>query len=249
MSFFGSTNFLLEVAKGNVAGHNIMTNIALSPTTGAVEQDISFTGGTLVYPTGAESLEIVSASANDTAAGTGTQEVTIDYLNTSYVEQSVTVATNGGTVTTGITDFFRPIGNGLVSSAWGSGLENDGNITLQVSGGGNVRLTMEAKRNRSRDCYLTIPAGKVGIFVYTFSSVAKGDDSVHEVAVRGEGEGFISLLPFSNVGDSFELSLPSGSDMIQEKTDVKIVAKSSNNSRVSFAYRILLIDNDMVNQG
>jgi hypothetical protein len=43
--------------------------------------------------------------------------------------------------------------------------------------------------------------------------------------------------------------LPVSSQQIPAKTDIKITLVSSNNSHASVAYQVLLVDEDLVNQG
>ncbi len=51
-----------------------------------------------------ESLSLYCRDSDDAAGGVGVEEVTIEYIDTSYAPQTKVVATNGGTTTTGITD-------------------------------------------------------------------------------------------------------------------------------------------------
>ncbi|MCP4989157.1 MAG: hypothetical protein GY928_24790, partial [Colwellia sp.] len=64
--------------------------------------------------------------------GVGIQEVTIDYIDTSYAAQSTTVATNGGTASTGITDAVFV--NDIYASAIGSNGVAVGNIHVHKTG-------------------------------------------------------------------------------------------------------------------
>ena len=120
MSNFGAKNFLLEISKGNVPGHRIFTVLSNKAVLTA-KADIWDVAGSLVYPVGAETLEIIT-TGNDTAAGTGAQEVTIEYLDTSYVTQTATAATNAGTQAITTVNFFRL--QRMIVSAAGTGGAN-----------------------------------------------------------------------------------------------------------------------------
>ena len=65
MSYIGSKDFLIEVAKGNIAGHSIIEKFG-SAVVGTALTPVSVS---TVYetPTSAVALEIVSSDANDTA--------------------------------------------------------------------------------------------------------------------------------------------------------------------------------------
>ncbi len=51
-----------------------------------------------------EALSIYCEDTDDTAGGSGVEEVTIKWIDVNYDAQTTTVATNGGTVSTGITN-------------------------------------------------------------------------------------------------------------------------------------------------
>ncbi len=83
------SKFLIEVSKGNVPGHSIIHKFGH----GDVGTSMVPVTNSLVYqtPTTAVALEVVSADADDTAAGAGAQAVTIIglALNGSVVTQVV----------------------------------------------------------------------------------------------------------------------------------------------------------------
>lgn len=86
-------DFLIEVVKGNVPGHSIVYKFG-SATVGTTLVPIC---ASLNYrtPTTAQALEFVSASANDTALGTGAREITLMGLDANWNEVVQTIATNG----------------------------------------------------------------------------------------------------------------------------------------------------------
>lgn len=103
-------DFLLEIQKGNVAGHKIMRGIGErnnigTTTTGEdlwLGNDLSSTpsapASTTKIPVPAdagEQMSIISESANDTAAGTGIRTLTITYIDGSGNEQTTTVIMGG----------------------------------------------------------------------------------------------------------------------------------------------------------
>ena len=99
------TDFYTEVAKGNVPGHSIIHKFgsALLTTT----QQVITRTGSYQTPTSVVSLEIVSDSSNDTAAGIGAQEVTVIGLNADWEEVTFTVIMNGLTPVPLGTDLIR----------------------------------------------------------------------------------------------------------------------------------------------
>ena len=133
---------------------NNRTSVSYIDSLTTTFQDVWGGGGVMVLPTGAETYELVSANANDTAAGTGARSVLVETLDASGIIQSQIVATNGGTATvTGTHTFPRSI---IVIDS-GSNQTNVGDITLQVAGGGNVRSVIIADEGLSKDSHYKVP--------------------------------------------------------------------------------------------
>lgn len=243
MSFFGSSDFYLEVAKGNVPGHSILNVAGNNPLVGTVVEEVWDPGGILVYPTVNESWEIFSANANDTAAGTGAQEVTIRYLDDAYIEQTpIVLATNGGTVSLGISDGFRFL-NARVTAIGSSGL-NEGNITIRVTGAGATRGQINATNNESQDSHLTIPAGKTG-FILTFYHEINKNEDINFIYKRTDGDNGIFRTIFSSslYQDQTGLVPKAPADALPEKTDLKALCVSSNtNARATSIFQVLMVD-------
>lgn len=84
MSYLGTKDFGLEVARQNVAGQAGWTIPgARDAIDTANYQDLTGTGhDTLPRPAGTN-IEIVSSSANDTSGGTGVRAVDIEYLDSN----------------------------------------------------------------------------------------------------------------------------------------------------------------------
>jgi hypothetical protein len=198
----------------------------------------------MTYPAVAESWEMVSADANDTAAGTGAREVTITYLDDSYIEQEQVVATNGGTVSTAIMDGFRFIGARV--TAVGSGGENAGNITIQVTGGGDIRGQINSGNtsNESQHGHYTIPAGKTGYLLTVYEEINKNEDIRFNIRRTDADNGvFRTLITSSLYQDQFGLVLKAPSDPIPAKSDIKVECVSSNALAIgTIFYQIILVD-------
>lgn len=106
---------------------------------------------------GAESWEIVSANAADTAAGTGARTVLIQYLDDSYTQQQVIVTLNGTTPVAIAADCFRHQSAQVITA--GSGRTNAGQLTIRVAGAGASRALVAAGFSSSRQASFTVPVG------------------------------------------------------------------------------------------
>jgi hypothetical protein len=216
MSRFGSTEYYLEVARGNVEGASIINKFGhnpLVPTTGAdIWSGLGLYG---FYPTSAEDMEIVSSNGNDTSGGTGARTAIIFGLDGSGLEIDETATLNGGTVQLNntYTAVYRVV------------------ITVRISGGGTTAAIVAADDGQTQMTHYTIPAGKTGYFIEGY--VALGNDNKNGVdgtfqwmsRVGGVGgawsvQGQVNLI---NIGSShfiYRYGAPAGP--LPELTNIKI---------------------------
>lgn len=155
----GTGEFLAAALRGDVpgirrvvfAGYNNDVDIATVP------EDIfpAIESTTIPRVTVAESWEIVSASINDTAAGTGARTVSITTLNGSYGEVTQTVTLNG-TTAVALTGTHIAINAGVVATAGSIGV-NEGILTIRVAGGGAARAYLSANDGVLNQCKFTVP--------------------------------------------------------------------------------------------
>ena len=166
MSTQFSRDFLIEVAKGNIAKHSIIHKFGKA-SVGTTLQPVT-SSGTYQTPTTATALEFVSSSANDTSAGSGAREVTVLGLNSSWAEVSQTVTTSGTTPVNLTTDLIR-LYRWYVSSsgtyATESAGSHSGTLTIRtqdaVTDWSTITITPFAKGQSEIGVY-TIPTGKTG---------------------------------------------------------------------------------------
>ena len=145
MSYLGDKDFLIEVAKGNVAGHELVHKFGSIDNLGSTMTPVC-TSGTYPTPTAAVSLEMVSSSINDDVAGTGALSVRVFGLDANWAvqEQDVTLT---GTVAAAVPGTWLRVyrlkvtGSGTYGSP--AAASHNSTINLQVSGGGAIWATIE----------------------------------------------------------------------------------------------------------
>jgi len=108
--------------------------------------------------TGAENLEVVSASTNDTEAGTGARTIQVTYIDTGgNLVTSADIPLNGQTA---VALGFKSIQIiWMVVTKVGSGEVSAGNVLLRIAGAGATHEQITAGGNRSMSSHFMVPAG------------------------------------------------------------------------------------------
>ena len=114
--------FYLQVAERQIAFHKSIFKFGFNPDIDNALETVWAQGGLYTYLTSASTLYVSSSSANDTAAGTGAQNVTISGLDADYNEVSVTVDLNGQTaVQLGLANNWIRVNRGVVNTSGTTG--------------------------------------------------------------------------------------------------------------------------------
>lgn len=151
-------DFYAAVGYGAVPGYRRVTALGNNPgiDTGTTPEDIWAGGGLYPWKTAAGPMEVFSANAADTSAGTGARTVLVSGLDANHVEISETATLNGATVA--LVNQYLRINSARVVSA-GSGERNAGDISVRDAGAGTVRAIIPATYSLTRSSAYTVPAG------------------------------------------------------------------------------------------
>lgn len=229
------SNLILDVARG-AAGIPVIV-MGRNPDVDTSPEDLCDQGGDLTFPTSAESLEVLSASANDDGdpAGTGARTVTVAGLDANYVPQSLAVTMNGTTAVALTGTTWRRTFSVKVATA-GSGGVNAGNITLRVAGGGATRAFMLASHGRTNLGFYTVPAGKAG-YLLAFNAWFPLDQPTSPIGEIGIMTRSFNAAPAWHRRESVVLNAIAGFNQryefpiplrIPEKSDIKLRAFDNN---------------------
>ena len=141
---------------------------------------------------------VASSSANDSSGGTGAQQVTINYLDASFVQHSETLLLNGTTPVPTVNTNYLYI-ESIVVTQVGSGQINAGVISLYTSnaGTGQVIGSIAIGDQQTWWAHHYVPAG-VTCFITCLSAggtaVAGAVNLIHELNVATPG------VPTSQIG-------------------------------------------------
>jgi len=168
MSFLGTTEFFLEVAKGNVPGHRMVHKFGSNDAVGNTLEPITQGG---IYPVpqvgSATTLRIKAGDANDDAAGTGAREITLEGLDETGNLVTETLATAGASPSGNTTATFMRLFRAYVSASGTYANATTGShaddIVIEESAGANDWLTIilnSFPRSQSEVGVYTVPVGE-----------------------------------------------------------------------------------------
>jgi len=237
-----------DIARGKFQGISIVNKFGANydVDTATVPEDVWGQGGTYTgFPSSTlETLEVLSDSANDAAAGTGARTVSITGLDTDYNTISETVTLNGLTPVATTQQFRRAHTMRVVSA--GSGGLNAGTLTVRHSTTeANIFLTMVVGSNQTQCSAYSVPAGHTAYIRRVNCTVRSSATAYVEgnLWIRNFGEVFRQRRSFSasnTLGHRDEIY---GGIAVPEKSDVviRITSCSANNTVVLAGYDLLLV--------
>jgi hypothetical protein len=249
-------DYFVEVARGAVPGCKAVQKFGRNDDIDSASgfEDIWAGGGTRAYLSSAETMDVVSDSANDTSAGTGTQTVVIEGLNSDYEEISETVTMNGVSAVTTSNSFLRV--HRMYAAASGSVGTNDGQITADptTSGSGSRQALIAAGDGQTLISHYTVPANYDGFIVGGQISISSsvGGTGVKEAIcqfMRRDLNGSWRLQQqmgarIDGAGTTADINFTVPISM-GEKTDLRWRADvDNNNTSVYVQYNVLLIHHD-----
>jgi hypothetical protein len=238
-----------DIALGRRAGLILIQKFGKNSDidTGSVPEDIWAVGGVYTgFVSQREKVEIVSSSAEDSAAGTGCRSVFVSGLDSDFNIQTENVVPAGITPVDTVGTYSRV--NRLRCDEAGSSSSNVGLITARhTTTTANVFGTIIATAGQSEiGCY-TVPAGYTGhLKQFRYSMFDSNTNrSTVEFFIKNENGSELRIRPQS-VSTSNDLSIsPYGSYVFSEKTDLcgRVISIANNNGNMNFSFEMILVKN------
>lgn len=214
---------------------------------GATVEDVWSQGGVLSFLSAAETMDIVSTDAADTAAGTGARTINVFGLDGNYMPISENVTLNGTTPVTTTNAFMRI--NRMRLDTTGSGNVNAGSITATASTASTVQGNMNVGLGTTFKTQYTVPAGFYAFIRGVNYGTLNNDQCQVTLQVKEFGCGWITrdLINFVEtfVDQDFDVPLRVG-----PKADIRIQGQrisGSGSVSVSARYRMDLVREQYVN--
>ena len=178
-------DFLTDVSRGKVGDFRTVIieghNSDLDSADG--DADLWSCGGNLSYLSVAETLDVVSTDADDTAGGTGARAVTILGIDASFNVVADVVTLAGQTPVESAVAFYRITGV-FVTSA-GTSLTNEGIINITSSISATIQCCVEAGYSTGVQGFFTFAAGTKGLLKQVeFDSTRTGGGQAPDVNFR-----------------------------------------------------------------
>ena len=130
------SKYLFDIARGQVRGARIVHKYGRNPNMSLGVKETITEAGVINWLTAPAPLRIkAGGNAADAAAGARARQVTIEGLNSSGIRASVSLATNGTSVSTASETSFWRVYRSYVSSVGTYGLNNTAAITIETTGG------------------------------------------------------------------------------------------------------------------
>lgn len=243
-------DFLIEVNKGNVPGHELVHWFGDNASVGVSSEDIWGFGGTLTYLQAAETMNVISSDTdNDISTGDGARSVFIEGLDGEFnvISEIVNLA---ATSTETVNSYMRIFRMSVVDAGTYGGI-NQGQITAKDSNAATVQSSIEADEGQSTTTHYTVPAGKTAYIIRVSITVESGKLAHIHIRIREDAD--IVSVPFKaekdihhweGVGQPVQENFEAN-HILQEKTDVRFIANvTATTGQIQCDYDILLVDNN-----
>jgi hypothetical protein len=240
--------FHLQVSRGQVTMHEPVYIWGYSGLIDGTLLPVWDVNQAKPYLTTAAGMQISSASANDTSAGTGARTVLISGLDQNYEPLSETVILNGQTAVNTTKSYLRVLSTTVLTVGSGGG-----NAGALYAGTGVVTAGVPAVvheiipigMNRSQTGAYTVPAGYTAYFSrggMTSQTTGSGTITARLVA-SNQGSPFLTsaLTVFSTTQVDYEFDYPLA---FPEKTDIEARAIASSSTHTVSAYLQLILIKD-----
>jgi len=250
-------DFLNEVAQGNISGHSLVHKFGKNEDAGTSFEPLSIGGFyRTVQPAGAIAVRVkAGGNADDTAAGDGAREITIQGLDSTGALVEDTLATAGASASSATSQTFIRIFRAYVSAsgtyAGASGDSMGASITVEDTSD-NVWFIIhkpDIGRCQSQIGQYSVPLGKTA---YVFEYLLTTDSNKEVDFLFFKRESILDAAPpyqarrtvIEEVGIQGHMDgCFIGGQKFTELTDIGWMCKAASSALVTVDFEILLIDN------
>jgi hypothetical protein len=244
MSNFRTTDFLLEVAKGNVKGHSIVNKFGYNPDFGTTEVDVWTAGGTYVFPSDTGTAVQLVGGVGDTSI------IVIEGLDENFDTKILSVALTGTTPVL-LAGLFTRVFRAFVNDA--AEITAPAHVTDQATG-----LIIFAEilvvDQQTNMAIWTVPAGHTAFIKLLAATYNKTGGASNSTAVRIKFRAFGTVFRNSvrfglqSTGDSELTTENITPQQLPGKTDVVVSAvATATGSDLSAFVSFIVIEDAFIN--
>ena len=259
MTWFGHTDFLIEVQKGEVTGHSLVHKFGRNDAVGATFEGIHLLSGTFNFLTAATTVRVkAGGNAADAAAGVGAQAITIEGLDGSLDLVSESVATAGASASAATSAsfwrVFRAFITDLSAGAYATGVgtagANTAAVIIENSAGGTDLISIGAGEGQSQYGAYAIPNGKTGYLLSATVTTDGNKAADIRMYTRTALNDFSTpfgpkrlMIYWDGILGTFVFQPRSPGSAMVAGTDIFWEAQAGASTEVSIDFEILLVDN------
>ena len=252
MSFYGNTNFLVEVSKGNIPGHSIVHKFGRNDAVSTSWELVSQVSGATSFLSAATTVRVKSGGdAADDAAGAGAREVTVQGINDSFVRAEEAIATAGTGASLATATSFLRVDRAFVSAAGTYATPvNTADIVIENSGGGTDLIHITADEGQTQYGAYALATGVTAYLLSVFISVDTSKTADFRFFVRENSNDTTPpvspkrlKLFWDGVSGSIDFAPLSPILFVNGPADIWMEAKGSGApAEVSVDFELLLVD-------
>jgi hypothetical protein len=244
-------NFLINAARTG----DTVQKFGRIAAAGVTAEDIWDGGGLYPFQTSAQSIEAVSDDADDDKdAGTGARTIIVEGLDANWALQSETVELEGLTAVDLQNTYIR-IFRAYVVMAGSQGV-NDGNISIQIDGGGTVLAQITAEMGQTLMAVYTVPLGFTAFVLHYYADLTSGHPTGAEadiaLFVRPDASAATAplqlkhLIGLASGGTSHHMHNFGAPLVVEEKSDIILRALSTSDADtpISGGFGLFLLKDD-----
>jgi hypothetical protein len=227
MSYFDG-DWLVEVARGNVAGASLVHKFGKSAAIGTSFVPVS--QGNIYntpQPASATTLRVKAGNTNDTAAGSGAREITLIGLDETGAEVTEAVATAGTSASSATTATFMRLYRAYVSAsgtyATTSAGSHAADIVIENGAGGTDWATIDSTNFPLGQSEIGVYSVPNGYNAYLLSAEVFSDSAkITNMLFFQRGNILDASPPYSAMRVVFEERLEGGSSTLDISAPIKI---------------------------
>jgi hypothetical protein len=169
-------DFYFAIRSGTVPGYSVVHKFGRNDSVpnGSWDGVLSLSGAFPFLSTATTVRVKAGGNANDTAAGSGAQAVTVEGLDQTGAFASESIELAGGSASSSTTTTFIRVYRAYITDLRAGTYSgaNDGNIIIEDTAGTTDLIQITANEGQTQFCCYTIPLGKTG---YLYSAIVQAD--------------------------------------------------------------------------